>query len=186
MEVRRPAMIFRSEPAQPHLFHGSGMSTDQDIDAMDRSRGRGEIAMKCEICHREGFRLREIQTVMLCPECYLTWCSRVSPATPKRRQRHVRTSGLSWSPESGWQGITDRDTEAWAKAYPACDIDRQLAAMDVWLRANPERAHKSRWGRFIVNWLSRTQDRGGDVRSQGNGDAATAEDAEKLRRLLDE
>jgi hypothetical protein len=39
--------------------------------------------------------------------------------------------------------------------------------MDSWLRANPTLARKSNWERFIVNWLKREQDRGGDARTSG-------------------
>ncbi len=68
-----------------------------------------------------------------------------------------------WSPQSGWQGLTDADHERWAHTYPACDVERQLRSMDDWLRSNPTKAHKSNWLRFITNWLKREQDRGGDA-----------------------
>jgi hypothetical protein len=80
-----------------------------------------------------------------------------SPQTPDCR--------ISWTPESGWRGIDDAAKARWRAAYPACDLERQLAAMDTWLRANSKRAHKSNWERFIVNWLTKQQDRGGDVRN---------------------
>lgn len=68
-----------------------------------------------------------------------------------------------WSIEHGWRGIGDDARRRWKLAFPACEIDRQLAAMDVWLRANPEKARKSRWEQFVSNWLSRSQERGGDL-----------------------
>lgn len=67
-------------------------------------------------------------------------------------------SVVRWTPELGWQGICDEDKRRWAIAYPACDIPRELAQMDVWLRANPESARKKLWPRFITNWLKRGQD----------------------------
>lgn len=75
---------------------------------------------------------------------------------------------VQWSP-SGWVGINDADKAAWLAAYPACDIDRQLAAMGEWLKANPKKAIKSNYRRFITNWLSRSQDHGGDTKSNGSG-----------------
>lgn len=78
-------------------------------------------------------------------------------------------AAVAWSSSSGWTGITDEHRQRWAEAYPACNLDRQLAAMDTWLRANPAKARKSRWEKFITNWLSRSQDRGGDVGSAGHG-----------------
>jgi hypothetical protein len=43
--------------------------------------------------------------------------------------------------------------------------------MSAWLAANPARARKSNYERFITNWLAREQDKGGDMRSNGNGNA---------------
>jgi hypothetical protein len=71
-------------------------------------------------------------------------------------------AGISWSALAGWSGITDADRAAWRSAYPCCDIERQLAAMGEWLRSNPEKARKRSWRRFLTNWLSRSQERGGD------------------------
>lgn len=59
-----------------------------------------------------------------------------------------------------WEGIGEGDKQAWAKAYPACDIEIELAKMAEWLKANPNKK-KSNYRRFITNWLSRAQDHGG-------------------------
>lgn len=72
-----------------------------------------------------------------------------------------------WDAGLGWTGIPPERKELWKSAYPACDIDRQLAAMNSWLIANPKKAHKHNWDRFITNWLMRSQDRGGDTKSNG-------------------
>lgn len=69
----------------------------------------------------------------------------------------------SWSRDSGWEGIEDSDMAKWSEAFPACDIRRQLAAMSLWLEANPAKAKKSNWRRFISTWLTKSQDRGGDI-----------------------
>ena len=72
---------------------------------------------------------------------------------------------IAWTQAEGFQGITDADKQSWAIAYPACDLTRQLAAMNEWLRANPTKAHKRAWRRFITGWLERAQERGGDAKS---------------------
>lgn len=90
---------------------------------------------------------------------------------------------IIWTPDGGWQGITDADRALWREAYPACDIPRQLAAMTAWLIANPKKAMKSNWRRFIANWLSRTQDRGGDTAS--NRPDANAERSAKFAEQLE-
>lgn len=50
----------------------------------------------------------------------------------------------------------------WELAYPAVNISGELRKMIAWLNANPNKK-KTRRGveRFIVNWLSKEQDRGG-------------------------
>jgi hypothetical protein len=35
--------------------------------------------------------------------------------------------------------------------------------MHQWLLSNPQKAHKKAWRRFVTNWLSRAQERGGDA-----------------------
>lgn len=75
------------------------------------------------------------------------------------------TPAIAWSPGGGWEGISGEDRESWAAAYPACDLDRQLAAMHEWLRSNPAKARKRHWRRFVTNWLERSQERGGDAPS---------------------
>ena len=56
--------------------------------------------------------------------------------------------------------ISEKDIKIWGKAYPACDIKLELNKMVSWLTANPDKI-KSNYKRFISNWLSRTQDKGG-------------------------
>ena len=70
-----------------------------------------------------------------------------------------------WSLKSGWKGCGGLVRLEWEQAYPACDINRQLLAMDQWLKSNPLKAKKSNWRKFITTWLQKEQDRGGDLRS---------------------
>ena len=71
---------------------------------------------------------------------------------------------LAWTAEAGWQGFTQDLWDELALAYPACDIRRQMLAMEQWLKANPAKARKSNWRKFVTNWLAKEQDRGGDLR----------------------
>lgn len=68
-----------------------------------------------------------------------------------------------------WFNITAADMEAWVKAYPTCDINTELAKAGEWIIANPAKGKKSNYRRFIVNWLSRSQDRGGGMPSRRPG-----------------
>lgn len=57
-----------------------------------------------------------------------------------------------------FEGITVDMVKFWESAYPDIDIiDILTKKMPVWLDANPEKAKKKKWKRFIVNWLSREQ-----------------------------
>ena len=86
---------------------------------------------------------------------------------PKRRKRSQPPGAVSWTADAGWQGITDTDRQEWRLAYPACDLTAELAKATAWLKANPAKAHKSNWRRFVVSWLTRSQDRGGTNRAPG-------------------
>jgi hypothetical protein len=86
---------------------------------------------------------------------------------PKRRKRSQPAGGIGWTADAGWQGITDADRTEWAAAYPACDVAGELLRATSWLKANPSKAHKSNWRRFVVSWLTRSQDKGGTNRTRG-------------------
>ena len=71
--------------------------------------------------------------------------------------------GIVFNPSIGsFAGITDADRAAWAEAYPACHVGRQIAAAAQWAMSNPAKRKKN-WRRFLTGWLSRSQERGGDV-----------------------
>jgi len=73
-----------------------------------------------------------------------------------------KSSSLSFNQNlKVWEGITEQDRAGWKEAYPACDIDAELVKMREWILANPKKGKKANYRKFIVNWLSRTQDGGG-------------------------
>jgi hypothetical protein len=74
---------------------------------------------------------------------------------------------LRFSLEHGWEGIEEHDRKGWAKAYPGCDIDLELAQMEQWLRADWASRKKVKWRSFVVRWLASEQDKGGSRREQG-------------------
>lgn len=71
----------------------------------------------------------------------------------------------------GWSGISPEKRALWAKAYPAIDLDVELAKAFAWMLANPKNV-KSNWERFLAAWFTRSQDRaaaaGGGVVTQVN------------------
>lgn len=62
--------------------------------------------------------------------------------------------------DAEWKNIKEDYISGWKQAYPACDIIIELYKMREWLLANPDKA-KSNYRRFIVNWLTSQQDKGG-------------------------
>lgn len=100
---------------------------------------------------------------------------------------------IAWTADGGFTGITDSDRSGWSEAYPAVNLDRQLAAMGDWLKSNPTKARKSNWRRFITNWFSRKQDRGGDTPPtqvskfpETRRAESSAEKSERIRRDAEE
>lgn len=67
-----------------------------------------------------------------------------------------------------WRGISIEQVKMWEEAYPDVDVLNILSKkMPAWLDANPERAHKKKWKRFIVNWLSSQQERYDQFKKRG-------------------
>jgi hypothetical protein len=59
-----------------------------------------------------------------------------------------------------WEGITVEQVKFWERCYPCLDVvDMIINKMPAWLDANPEKAHKTRWKRFINNWLASQEER---------------------------
>lgn len=60
-----------------------------------------------------------------------------------------------------FEGITVDQVKRWEEAYQDVDVVEILTKrMPTWLDANPEKAKQyKKWKRFIVNWLSRQQEK---------------------------
>jgi len=88
---------------------------------------------------------------------------RVRTGSQGQGNRNInRNNNLSFNKNlKSWEGITEEDKKGWRGAYPACNIDLELKKMVEWILSNPEKGKKSNWRRFITNWLTRQQDKGG-------------------------
>lgn len=51
----------------------------------------------------------------------------------------------------------------WSRAYPAVNIPHELEVAAAWLVANPQKAPRSNYSRFLNGWMKRTQDKGGTL-----------------------
>jgi hypothetical protein len=104
-----------------------------------------------------------------------------APTTPAPRARSKPADPLRWT-ESGWEGITDADHAEWSQAYPAADLPVELAKAHQWLKANPKKARKSNWRKWLTTtWLTRCQDRGGTHREAARPAAPPPVDQAKRR-----
>ena len=104
-----------------------------------------------------------------------------APTTPAPRARSKPADPLRWT-ESGWEGITDADHAEWLQAYPAADLPVELAKAHQWLKANPKKARKSNWRKWLTTvWLSKCQDRGGTHREAARPAAPPPVDSAKKR-----
>ena len=62
--------------------------------------------------------------------------------------------------EMKWKGITVEQVKFLEQCYPNVDVIEALTKrMPAWLDGNPDKARKKKWKRFIVNWLSKQEDR---------------------------
>ena len=95
----------------------------------------------------------------------------VAPKPSKPLPPHKR---IAWTPSTSWTGIETSDRQHFAAAAPAVDLDRALSSADLWLRANPAKAHKQNFYRYLVNWLTRQQERGGDAPRSPNASTNSA------------
>jgi len=92
----------------------------------------------------------------------------VATSDPPAASRSRPKSAISWSADAGWEGITPSDRAEWSVAFPGAVLEQELAKAAAWLKANPQRAGRRNWRRFLVGWLQRCQDKGGSNREPGN------------------
>ena len=72
-------------------------------------------------------------------------------------------TGENWEPS---QEAIDK----WTTAYPAVNVEQELAAMDAWLESNPTKRKTARGvSRFCNSWLARAQDKGGSPMARSSG-----------------
>jgi hypothetical protein len=91
----------------------------------------------------------------------------VPTSDPAKPSRSRAKPAISWSADAGWDGISDADRKEWAVAFPGAVLAQELAKATAWLKANPQRAGRRNWRRFLVGWLARCQEKGGTNREPG-------------------
>lgn len=66
--------------------------------------------------------------------------------------------------KGGTYAVTESQIAEWEQTFPAVDVKQEVRAAKTWLLANPKQM-KSNIPRYLVNWLTRNQDR---ARPTGN------------------
>jgi hypothetical protein len=97
--------------------------------------------------------------------------SSVPSGTESTEPNEVRSAHQSLPLNDGSDySISTSQIAHWGELYPAVDVLQECRKMKGWCEANPKKC-KTRKGilRFVNNWLSGTQDRGGN----GNGNGST-------------
>jgi len=88
--------------------------------------------------------------------------SGVEPEEVRAKLREVKlreVNTIAWSDEArAFIGIQAEDRKRWSEAYPAVNLDQEIAKAASWVIANPKNK-KSNWPRFLNNWLKSAQDR---------------------------
>lgn len=60
--------------------------------------------------------------------------------------------------KAAFVGLTDEQVTQWAEAFPAVDVPLEIKRAAAWLDANPAN-RKRNLKRFLVNWLTRAQEK---------------------------
>lgn len=75
------------------------------------------------------------------------------------------TKRVVWSAGDGFGGLIEADWKRWKGAYPAVNLKSEVKRASEWLLANPKKVKKQPY-RFLTNWLSRCQEKGGSAPSR--------------------
>lgn len=90
----------------------------------------------------------------LIPDSLIPESTPLAPSDPEKPDRPAPKVVLNGS---GFT-IPAEIAASWRKAYPAVDVDAEVAKAYAWALANPKN-RKENWARFLVNWLGKAQER---------------------------
>lgn len=82
-----------------------------------------------------------------------------SAQTVSTKPLHARKCDFIFSHEKRvYEGITPEDLATWKALYTSVDVAREISASIQWLLANPSKARKTNWRKFLVGWLGRANE----------------------------
>jgi predicted phage replisome organizer len=168
----RMDMIERLEPRGIVLVNWEKY---QNVDGLDKIREQNRLRKSRQ---RSNQKLLSRDSHVTCPEEVtpghaLELDSELDIDTEKKekiaqtRRTESKQAMFYDFTSSLWYGIEDDQVALWQEAYPAVDVELELRQMGEWCKTNGAKGKKQNWGRFIVNWLKRAQDRGGSAPAGG-------------------
>lgn len=95
--------------------------------------------------------------------CHEDCDNTVTRREEKRREESNLQQQVIWSEQDGFTGVDNTQRKVWNDAYPSVNIDGELRKAHAWLVANPRKAGKRNYRKFLTNWLARGHDRGGGL-----------------------
>jgi len=81
-------------------------------------------------------------------------------------------------------GISEKILQKWYTAFPAVDVDNSIDRAGLWLIANPKKRKKN-YFRFLTNWMSKGQERGGSAKSVSADEAKRKQVIKNLTEKYD-
>lgn len=137
--------------------HQSPHNTEKSSDIPPPT---GEITVGSPLCHGAVTVTQRLgnDAHPLIPDSGFSDSGFSDSAAPREAAKRPK---IGWTECDGFLNVTDKQREEWAGAFPACDITRQLKAAHNWLVANPAKRKKN-YARFLNNWLTNAQEKGGD------------------------
>jgi uncharacterized protein YdaU (DUF1376 family) len=82
------------------------------------------------------------------------------------QEPRTKNQSISFDAKSGvFKNVGESQIEVWKKAFPAVNLDIEMAKAVSWLIANPTKK-KSNYSRFLNGWFTRCQDSGGTKQSK--------------------
>lgn len=109
--------------------------------------------------------------------------SNVSPTEHNRTEHNKEYNtyvsrdkiAFDWS-SSEFKNISQEKIKKWKETFPALEILTELKKIEIWILANPKNKKKN-WERFIVNWLTRNQDKAPRVEKTSTNGSGSSIDA---------
>lgn len=112
--------------------------------------------------------------------------SSIAQTSKKESEPEAETEAILLNDGSEWKPTVTMFDE-YKRLFPAVDVERQIAAMRAWSLANPsKRKTRSGVNRFVTNWLSKEQNKGGSNSRSGTTRIGSQLSNEEWRQMWED